>query len=336
MAKPGDTMKYRALGLAVALTGLAEMPASAVAYEFGSPGTDQKPGIVLGGASAGVPAPGIYMFEQFYTYQATITGPGRPPGDSVPVRLNSESTGFLFVPDWSFLGARYDAVIVQPVSNLGVGAPINSNYFGLHDTLFIPIELSWKLGDSGFFVKSGFGFYAPDGTITGANGLSGPGHPWWTFVPSVIVSYLKDGWNLTAGFYLEADTRNTYTGYQSGDVLHAEFAATRRIGKWTVGPIGYYYGQVTDDRSSAYYHDAINVNRYNVWAAGALVGYDFGPVAVNVWALDDVHADSSGSAPVAGKTSITEGFNVFASMSFRLWAPDDGESPTAPKKLRYK
>jgi hypothetical protein len=330
------TMKYMALGLAVELTALAEMPASAVAYEFGSPGTDQKPGIVLGGASAGVPAPGIYMFEQFYTYQATITGPGRPPGDSVPVRLNSESTGFLFVPDWSFLGARYDAVIVQPVSNLGVGAPINSSYFGLHNTLFIPIELSWKLGDSGLFVKSGFGFYAPDGTITGANGLGGPGHPWWTFVPSVIVSYLKDGWNLTAGLYLEADTKNTYTGYQSGDVLHAEFAATRRIGKWTVGPIGYYYGQVTDDRSSAYYHDAINVNRYNVWAAGALVGYDFGPVAVNVWALDDLHADSSGSAPIADKTTITRGFDVFASMSFRLWALDDGEAPTAPKKLLYK
>ena len=329
-------MKYLALGLTVGLTALAEMPGSAVAYEFGSPGTDQKPGIVLGGASAGTPAPGIYMFEQFYTYQATITGPGRPPGDSVPVRLASESTGFLFVPGWSFLGAQYDAVIVQPVSSLGVGSPVNSNYFGLHNTLFIPIELSWKFGDSGFFVKSGFGFYGPDGSISGANGLGDSGHPWWTFVPSLVVSYLKDGWNLTTGLYLEANTKNTYTGYQSGDVFHAEFVATKRIGKWTVGPVGYYYGQITDDHSSAYYHNAINVNRYNVWAAGALVGYDFGPVAVNVWALDDVHADSSGSAPIAGKDTVTKGFNIFASMSFRLWAPDDREASTIPKKLVYK
>ena len=59
-------------------------------------------------------------------------------------------------------------------------------------------------------------------------------------------------------------------------------------------------------------------------------------VAVNVWALNDVHADSSGSAPIAGKDTVTKGFNVFASMSFRLWAPDDREASTMPKKLVYK
>ncbi|WP_152535827.1 transporter [Bradyrhizobium sp. Ai1a-2] len=308
----------------------------AAAYEFGSPGVDQKPGIVLGGISAAVPPPGIYMFEQFYTYQATITGPGRPPGDSVPVRLNSSSTGILFVPGWSFLGANYDAVIVQPVSTLGVGSPVNSNYFGLHNTLIIPAELSWKLGDTGLFVKSGFGIYAPNGTISGPTGLSNAGHPWWTFVPSFFVSYLKDGWNLTSALYLEMNTRNTVTGYTSGNIFHAEFVATKRIGKWTIGPVGYYCGQVSDDRSSAFYHNAINVNRYNVWAAGALVGYDFGPVAVNIWALNDLHADSSGSYPIQGKTTVTKGFSVFASMSFRLWAPDDGKAQAAPRKLTYK
>ncbi|MGC2775800.1 MAG: transporter [Bradyrhizobium sp.] len=324
---------FRETLLGIAAAAAASLPAAA--YEFGSPGLEQKPGIVLGGSSAGAPPAGIYMFQQFFTYQAKITGSGAPPGDT-PVRLNSSSTGLLFVPGWTFLGANYDAVIVQPVSSLGIGAPINSNYFGLHNTLIIPAELSWKLGDSGLFLKSGLGIYAPDGSISGPAGLSGAGHPWWTFIPSLYVSYLKDGWNLTTGVFLEMNTKNTVTGYQSGDILHAEFVATKRIGKWTVGPVGYYYGQVTDDKSSAFYRNAINVNRYNVWAAGGLVGYDFGPVAVNVWALKDAHADSSGSLPVAGRTSITTGFSVFAGMSFRIWSPDDGQAPTTPKKLVIK
>ncbi len=323
--------KIRPLAAAI---GLAALSLPAHAYEFGSPGVEQKPGIVLGGSSAGTPPPGIYMFEQFFTYQAKITGPGRPPGDLVPVRLNSESTGILFVPGWTFLGAAYDAVIVQPVSSLGVGPPVNSNYFGLHNTLIIPAELSWKLGDTGLFVKSGLGMYAPDGSISGPAGLSGAGHPWWTFVPSLTVSYLKEGWNVTSSFYLEMNTKNTVTDYQSGDIFHAEFAATKRLGKWTVGPVGYYYGQISDDHSSAFYRNAINVDRYNVWAVGGLAGYDFGPVAVNVWALNDVHADSSGSLPVANRDTVTKGFNVFASMSFRLWAPDDGQLPNAPKLIR--
>jgi len=306
------------------------------AYEFGSPGTDQKPGVTLGGGSAGSPAPGIYMFEQVYTYQAMISGPGAPNGGQTPVRFESSSTGFLFVPGWTFLGANYDAVIVQPVSTLSVGSPINSGYFGLHNTYIVPIELSRKLGDSGFFVKTGFGFLPPDGMISGPAGLSNSGHPWWTLDPSLTVSYLKDGWNLTASFYYEMNTKNTVTGYQSGNILHGEFTGTKRIGQWTVGPVGYYYGQVTDDRSSAFYNYAINVNRYNVYAAGLLVGYDFGPVAVNVWALDDLHADTSGSTPLPGKATITKGYNVFASMSFRLWAPESGQSDTTPKHLLYK
>ena len=55
----------------------------------------------------------------------------------------------------------------------------------------VPVELSWKLGTSGFVVKTGLGIYTPDGTIQGPFGLNNVGNPWWTFVPELIVSYLK-------------------------------------------------------------------------------------------------------------------------------------------------
>jgi hypothetical protein len=152
----------------------------------------------------------------------------------------------------------------------------------------------------------------------------------------LVVSYLKDGWNLTANIFQEMNTKSTVTGYKSGDVLHVEFTATKTVGKWTVGPVAYYAGQVTDDTSSAFYGGAINTNRYNIWAAGGLVGYNFGPAALNVWALSEISAHASGGTPMGGLdgATITKGFSVFASLSYRLWAPD--EAPASQKPMFHK
>jgi hypothetical protein len=330
-------MTMRKTLIAAAGLTVAALSTAANAYEFGYPGAAQKPGVTLGGSSAGAPPPGIYMFDQFFTYQAKIVGPGAPNvgGNSTSVHLANETTGFLFVPGWTFLGATYDAVIVQPFNMVDINSPVNITQAGAHNTYIVPAELSWKLGDSGFFVKTGLGIYVPDGSVSGVNGLSSIGNPWWTFQPEFIVSYLKDGWNLTANLFEEFNTRNTITKYTSGDVFHAEFTATKTIGNWTFGPVAYYVGQVTNDTSSAFYGGLINANKYDIWAAGALVGYNFGPVQLNVWALDE-SSRASGGTPAGGvdTASITQGYSVFAQLSYRLWAPD---APAAPKKpMIYK
>jgi hypothetical protein len=306
----------------------------AQAYEFGSPGFEQKPGITLGGGSAGTPPPGLYMFDQFFTYQAKIVGPGAPNvgGAATPVHVAVEASGLLWVPGWTFLGGTYDAVLVQPFVMADVGNPVNINPAGVHNTYIVPAELSWKLGDSGFFVKTGLGIYVPDGTVGGINGLGNVGNPWWTFQPELIVSYLKDGWNVTANLFLEINTKSTVTGYRSGDIFHAEFTATKTTGNWTVGPVAYYAGQVSDDTSSTFYGGAINANKYDIWAAGGLVGYNFGPVQLNVWALSELSSHASGGTPVTGvdTASITKGYSVFAQISYRLWAPDETPAPKRP------
>jgi hypothetical protein len=224
--------------------------------------------------------------------------------------------------------------VVQPFIMADVGAPVNIQQAGMHNTYIVPGELSWKLGDSGFFVKTGLGIYVPNGTVTGVNGLGNVGNPWWTFQPEFVVSYLKDGWNLTANIFQEINTRSTVTNYKSGDVLHAEFTATKTVGNWTAGPVAYYVGQVTNDQSSSFYGGAINVNRFDIWAAGALVGYNFGPATLNVWALDEVSSKASGGTPIAGTdtATISKGWSVFASLSYRLWAPDaPAEAPKRPQ-----
>lgn len=330
----------KALLAAAGLTALAFSPANA--YEAGYPGWASKPGVLLG-ASAGVPPPGIYMFNQVFTYQSNIVGPltnviGTHTGVSAAVDVQ----GFLFVPGWTFLGATYDAVVVQPFIQAGISSngsliPTAASIAGAHNTYIAPIELSWKLGTSGFVVKTGLGIYTPDGTIQGPTGLGNVGNPWWTFQPELIISYLANGWNLSAALYEEFNTRNSVDGYTTGDIFHADFTFTKTIGKWTFGPVAYYVGQVSNDScavgsvcgvtpAAAAAATLGNAQRFNLFAVGGLVEYNFGPASLSVWATQEVLGNAkNGAAAAMGAdvSAITQGATVFATLSYRLWAPDE-------------
>ena len=222
----------KALLAAAGVTAFAFSPASA--YEGGVQ-WQQKPGVFIG-ASAGVPPPGIYMFDQVFTYQTNLAGPVQSQvGNKQGVQAAVDVQGFLFVPGWTFLGATYDAVIAQPFGMVSVGKPLSLEanqidmFSGVHNTYFAPVELSWKLGTSGFVVKAGLGIFAPTGTIqggqgpntvnlgcttqVGCNGFANFGNKYWTFQPELILSYLKDGWNLSAAFTANSirPTRSTTT-----------------------------------------------------------------------------------------------------------------------------
>ena len=348
----GDTMQTNRLqNLTIVLTGVfAFASTSAMAFESGFPGFGQPAGLFIT-ATAGAPPPGIYAFNQINTYQATIVGPGAPNNNGVPMHLSvaADAQGFVYAPGWNFLGATYDAVIVQPfaLSNVGwnpslpLGTPPipNTLQYGVRNTYVVPAELSWRLQDSGFFVKAGLGFQLPDGTITGPTGLNSIGSPWYTIQPEILFSYLKNGWTASANFSLEINTENTITHYTSGDVLHAEFQVLKRFGKWNIGPVGYYMGQVSNDRSSAYYNYAINVNRYNIYAAGLSIGYDFGGAQANIMAVDQFHADASGGTPRfpggSDSASIANGWKVIAQLNWRVWAPDaPGTTPAMYRKAQ--
>jgi hypothetical protein len=343
----------KALLAAAGVLALSWSPASAI-EAFVNPQT--KPGVFIG-ASAGVPPPGIYMFNQVWTDQANLAGPGvKALGGNTKVGYQSavDVQGFLFVPGWTFLGATYDAVIVQPFVMGSLGSPFNIQQSGVHNTYIVPVELSWKLGDSGFAIKTGLGIFAPDGTqhafIRGFTGsaLPGPGgagypfigDPYWTFQPEFIVSYLKDGWNLSAAIYDEINTRNTATQYTTGNILHADFTATKTIGKWTFGPVAYYYGQISDDSCSALTcgyltGTLLNPQRFNIWAVGGLLGYNFGSAALSVWATQEVSAKASNPAAVAALgqdfSLVHQGTTVFATLSYRLWGPEEAPKPAIHK-----
>jgi hypothetical protein len=333
-------MNSKTLLAAAGIAAVAFSPAYAT--EGGDIAT--KPGAFIG-ASAGVPPPGIYMFNQVFTYQANLAGPGtaslNPPGThKTGVQAAVDVQGFLFVPGWTFLGATYDAVIVQPFVMQSVGAPVNAQGSGAFNTYIVPVELSWKLGNSGFAVKTGVGIYLPDGCTTGANKLGCEANPYTTYQPEVILSYLGNGWNLTAAFYEEFNTANRVTDYTTGNIFHVDLTATKTIGKWTIGPVAYYVAQVTDDTCSLacgnFYGTtpagalAGHTGRFSDWAVGALVGYDFGPASFSVWATQEISPKASNAAAASAASDpsvVAQGATVFATLSYRLWAP---EAPVQP------
>ena len=81
----------------------------------------------------------------------------------------------------------------------------------------------------------------------GRNGLGCEANPYTTYQPELIISYLHDGWNLSAALYEEFNTENRDTHYTTGNIFHVDLTATKTWGKWTMGPVAYYVAQVTND-----------------------------------------------------------------------------------------
>lgn len=324
---------FKALLAAAGVAAFAFSPANA--YEAAPAQT--KPGAFIG-ASAGMPPPGIYMFNQVFTYQTNLVGPNAP--GHFGRNIYADVQGFIFVPGWTFLGATYDALIVQPFVAAALSDPAPLNISGVFNTYLVPVELSWtKIGGTGFGVKTGLGIYVPTGTIQGPAGLGNVGSPYVTFQPELALSYLGRGWNLTAFLYEEINTANSRTNYTTGDIFHADFTATYTIGKWSFGPVAYYAAQVTDDKCPigicTIFHPGgtlANTQRYQQFAIGGLVEYNFGPASFSVWATQDVVAKASNSAAVAAglpdQSLISRGMTVFATLSYALWNPP--APPAAP------
>jgi hypothetical protein len=321
-------LNFKTLLAAAGVAALAFSPADA--YEQQTAQT--KPGAFIG-ASAGMPPPGIYMFNQVFTFQSNLVGPNPVLTTAkVGVQAAVDVQGFIFVPGWTFLGATYDALIVQPWEMVSFGQPFNLQLAGMFNTYLVPIELSWtKIGGTGFAVKTGLGIYAPTGTEQGPQGIGSVGSPWWTFQPELALSYLANGWNMTAFIYEEFNTANTHTNYTTGDIFHVDWTVTYTIGKWTFGPVGYYVAQVSDDKCPVGICTAFNpigtlahTQHYQVAAVGGLLEYNFGPATASVWVTQEVYAKASNTAAAAlgaDPSFIERGLTVFGTLSYALWNP---------------
>jgi hypothetical protein len=278
-----------------------------------------------------------------------------PPSAVLPAI--AQAVPLLWVPGWNFLGATYSASVVQAFytfvacggpgttgGNCGGGTPISGGGFVYTNTFIQPIALSWKVG-GGWFIGAAFSFTPPDGTRQSGT----PNPDYWTFEPSLAFSYLGNNWVASANFFYDINTRSQGVcctpgaNITSGNALYGDLTALYKIGKWSVGPVGYFETQTTNDtgactvttttptvvttttppgttvtRAGATTTSSI-CGRYQTAAAGALVGYDFGPVDLQLWVTDSFVGQNTPQG--------VGGLNVWSRIGFKIWG---FEQPVAP------
>ncbi|CAA2106968.1 hypothetical protein MBUL_03929 [Methylobacterium bullatum] len=226
---------------------------------------------------------------------------GLPAGAQLPVGLyfvNTSSFGvrdtrpldsesninlptFLWATPWSLLGARLNLAAIQPVvASSPRGTPYQS---GIGQPL-LAAQLAWNLGND-IGMSYLFGGYLPIETsfLTQNASLS----------HRFAATYSGNGFNLTAnllyGIFVDPVTAQ---GVVYPDYLNLDLTATKKFGKWEVGPVAFASTDLPT-RFPGY-------RRQGQVAVGGLVGYNFGPVNVQAYVTRDVAERNYGGRETRG------------------------------------
>lgn len=291
----------------------------------------------LRGATQGIPAGALPPPGLYGGFGLNATGLGGKAGvgnQAIPGMATAPAFGYgvnlLWVPGWTFLGASYGAGIVQGMyigtaeSSLNPPFAASSVNSQLANTTFIPAILSWSLGH-GWFAALALNVIGPDGSQWASTLASVDLNPdYWTVAPGFAVSYLDANWTASANLRYDINSASrgvtmgapflagAGNGFISGNELFGDFTLLYKIGKWSIGPVGYFEAQTTADRPGLGVACTPAICGFQSQiAVGALVGYDFGPVAVQTWFDQTVEC-----------ANAVCGLDVWARMSFRIWAPD--------------
>jgi hypothetical protein len=274
------------------------------------------------------------------------TGTFIPGGAKLALPAIANAVPLLWSTGWNFLGASYGAAVVQAfylneTCNLGNNC-VGAGFFGhsgdystsggdftTANTTISPIILSWNLGQ-GWFVSTGFTFMPPDGTkgICATCTVNTPNPDYWTYEIPFAVSYLGNNINASANFFYDINGPSNGTccatvPVTSGNLFYGDLHFLWKFGKWSIGPVGAFEVQTTADTGCTAAATALGIcNRLSSAGIGGLVGYDFGPVDLQIWVTDTI---ASQNFPEGVGT-----LNVFTRLGFKLWGPD------APRPLVAK
>lgn len=280
--------------------GLAVMSVPAEAAMVGS-NPEYPVGNTLGQPTGLLPPPGVYLtFKPSYTQSRPVDGNGHFTGAHANIW---GATGSLaYIPDIRIFGARY-GMFIRSLGWLNVSLTTpraaggkTFNRIGLVDTEFTPLSLSWDLGHHVFF-DADFGFYPPNGQYSDtAKVNTGQNH--WTIEPDMSVSWLPGPYQFTVHATLDKNFENSATHYTNGSTMDWDFTAMRGFGHWSIGPVSYFYKQITADSGPA----ALNGGSPEAFALGADVAYQGKGYKMNMFFTHDVYARNVGEA---GKVVLT-------------------------------
>ncbi|MDI9849238.1 transporter [Rhodoblastus sp. 17X3] len=244
---------------AASLLTLAAGPARA--------GSELQPGTSVG-LALGAPLPeGVYSLT-LPNWGARSTNPATNVGVLTPLWL-------VWSTPWTLLGGRIGFDAATPVAQVGIDNPVGLNKAGWANPL-VEVSLKWALGNN-FYFGVHEGVHLP---VEGPLEQIGVAYNFASFMQVASLSYLNDGWNLTATFAYGTGRNGTTPGSFAPSWLNYDLTATKTFGKWEVGPIA--FGSA--DLSSPYPGYA----RQSQFALGGLVGYNFGPLNLQLKLTTDL------------------------------------------------
>lgn len=245
-------------------------------------------GNTLGIPTGMLPPPGLYLtFKPSYTQGKSVNGEGHYTGGHSSVWGATGSIGY--IPGIKILGAQY-GFFIRSLGYLNVAltkpaAAGGKTYtrIGLVDTEFTPISLSWNLGHR-VFVNGEFSFYIPNGQYSSTATVNvGQNH--WTIEPDMSVSYLPGPYQFTAHLTIDKNFENQNKSYTNGTTMDWDFTALRSFGKFSFGPVGYFYKQITPDEGPV----ALNGGSPEAIAAGVDAAYHAKGYLLNMYWVHDVY-----------------------------------------------
>lgn len=287
-----NSRRLAILALAVGLAAIMQSEPAAALESF----LPYLAGLAVGVPVGLLPPPGLYFANDFDIVNGTIRN-----GDGHSVaNINAfvELPQLLYNPGIRIFGASYAFLIVTPISGVHIRSPWGTeNAGGAFNPYVAPLNLSWTLSPN-LFVSASFGVYLP----VGAYSVSAPlniANNFTTFEPALGVTYLKDGWDLSASFRSDFNTENQATHYHSGDIFSVDYTVAKTFGHWTAGLGGYSVDQFTDDTVLGATVPASPVNglgrRVFKTALGPIVGYSFGKSSIQISYLHDVAGQNYGA-----------------------------------------
>ena len=250
--------------------------------------------------SAILPPPGLYggvvgLYNDVVGYN---DGSGHPAAGLDAFGLQNYDAGayFLYVPDLKLFGGQIGFSGFEAAGqNCGqlVSAVQRRCVAGFGDP-YVELDWSRSFGQvrppstagafpilQGLALEFGIGAVLPIGYYNqqtqAMNGVT-PGNNTFDLSPTVAVTYttpplIADGTEFSAKFYWDNYATNPVTNYHASSLLDVDFAVTEHIGRFQVGPAGFYVFQTGDD----YQNGAIvppDGKRLEYMALGAVVNYD--------------------------------------------------------------
>lgn len=221
--------------------------------------------------------PGLYLRNDvvFYSSTASRVVLNGLPVDNVSATVWADIVEPFYVMPQKVFGATHMIVVTQPfvwakLSGHIIGTDINpSGTRSSHaDTIFSPLLLGWQRGY--YHYNTNLAIFIPTASFD-IHRVANTGRNFWTFDPEFAFTYLnpETGWDLSGVLGCTFSTKNAATQYQTGDILHLDYAIGRiSPSGLEAGIVGYVEQQISPDSGSGAIFGSFESS---VWGLGPAV-----------------------------------------------------------------